>query len=750
MTWRGEARRFGEGVAILVGDLAFVYADLLLGDAPPAARAVFDELRIELCVGQYLDLVGTASGEHRSGAGRPHRALQVGQVHRRAAAAPRRGARRPARRPRGAAERRRPAARRGVPAPRRRARRVRRRRGRPASRSATTSARASSRRCWPPPSPGPTPARARACSGASAAPTLDRGRRRATAGGARRAPARSPRSRPPSSSSVGEALRGARRDADHRRGAGRARRSSPRSWPGGTGSACGSSSSAPGSAGCRRPATSPGAVTTSRSSSGADGPAGAPGARAATGFRLDTGPTVLTMPRPARRDVRRGRRRHGRPRHARARSTRCTGRASPTAASCACGAAASAMAEEIRAGRAARRGGRLRALLRLARASSTSSRCRTSSTATSTPPLDLAAPAGAPAAARAARRVSQARATSSASYFDDERLQQIFSFQAMYAGLAPYEALAIYCVITYMDSVAGRLRPRGRHARGRRGLAAAARRRPAPSSATATPVERDPARAGRCRVARRAARVAASASTPTPSCCNADLPGAYRTLLGRPRPACRPARPLLAVVRALARRACGARLPAGAAHHNIHFGADWDGAFEALIERRRAHARPVDPRDVPSLDDPSLAPDGRHVALRARAGAEPRRHGRLAPRERDRDPRRSSSRGSPRSATPSRRRGRAARSTRSTGEPQGMERGTPFALAHRFFQTGPFRPAQRRPRGCPGSCSPGRAPCPASACRWCWCRASSPPSGSTMRRPRPAPSDARRSQAARP
>ena len=36
-----------------------------------------------------------------------------------------------------------------------------------------------------------------------------------------------------------------------------------------------------------------------------------------------------------------------------------------------------------------------------------------------------------------------------------ERLQQIFSFQSMYAGLAPYEALAIYAVITYMDSVAG-------------------------------------------------------------------------------------------------------------------------------------------------------------------------------------------------------------------------------------------------------------------------------------------------------
>jgi geranylgeranyl diphosphate synthase, type I len=59
--WRGEARRFGEGAAILVGDFAFVYADMLFGEAPPEARAVFDELRVELCVGQYLDLVGTAS-----------------------------------------------------------------------------------------------------------------------------------------------------------------------------------------------------------------------------------------------------------------------------------------------------------------------------------------------------------------------------------------------------------------------------------------------------------------------------------------------------------------------------------------------------------------------------------------------------------------------------------------------------------------------------------------------------------------
>ncbi len=64
--WIGEGRRFGEGVAILVGDLAFVYADVLVGDLAPPAWTVWNELRVELSVGQYLDLVGTARAErHR-------------------------------------------------------------------------------------------------------------------------------------------------------------------------------------------------------------------------------------------------------------------------------------------------------------------------------------------------------------------------------------------------------------------------------------------------------------------------------------------------------------------------------------------------------------------------------------------------------------------------------------------------------------------------------------------------------------
>ncbi len=59
--WRGEARRFGEGMAILIGDFAIVYADILMRDAPAAALGIYDELRLELCVGQSLDLVGTAT-----------------------------------------------------------------------------------------------------------------------------------------------------------------------------------------------------------------------------------------------------------------------------------------------------------------------------------------------------------------------------------------------------------------------------------------------------------------------------------------------------------------------------------------------------------------------------------------------------------------------------------------------------------------------------------------------------------------
>ncbi|MEM7338845.1 MAG: polyprenyl synthetase family protein [Actinomycetota bacterium] len=61
--WQGEPRRFGEGVAILVGDLSHAYADALMADTAPQARRIWDDLRIELNLGQYLDLRSAAAGE---------------------------------------------------------------------------------------------------------------------------------------------------------------------------------------------------------------------------------------------------------------------------------------------------------------------------------------------------------------------------------------------------------------------------------------------------------------------------------------------------------------------------------------------------------------------------------------------------------------------------------------------------------------------------------------------------------------
>lgn len=61
--WQGEDRRFGEAAAILVGDIAMVMADRQLGGADPEVHRVWDTLRTELNMGQYLDVIGTARGE---------------------------------------------------------------------------------------------------------------------------------------------------------------------------------------------------------------------------------------------------------------------------------------------------------------------------------------------------------------------------------------------------------------------------------------------------------------------------------------------------------------------------------------------------------------------------------------------------------------------------------------------------------------------------------------------------------------
>jgi len=60
--WIGEHRRYGEGVAILAGDLAFSYAHRLAGGLPGPALEIWSNLGTEMLIGQQLDMALAAEG----------------------------------------------------------------------------------------------------------------------------------------------------------------------------------------------------------------------------------------------------------------------------------------------------------------------------------------------------------------------------------------------------------------------------------------------------------------------------------------------------------------------------------------------------------------------------------------------------------------------------------------------------------------------------------------------------------------
>ena len=76
--WYGDPERFGQAAAILLGDLALIWADSALAqsgfDAAALQRAapVWDAMRVEVMCGQYLDVV-----EQARGGGSVERALRV-------------------------------------------------------------------------------------------------------------------------------------------------------------------------------------------------------------------------------------------------------------------------------------------------------------------------------------------------------------------------------------------------------------------------------------------------------------------------------------------------------------------------------------------------------------------------------------------------------------------------------------------------------------------------------------------------
>ena len=271
-----------------------------------------------------------------------------------------------------------------------------------------------------------------------------------------------------------------------------------------------------------------------------------------------------------------------------------------------------------------------------------------------------------------------------ASYLEEPRIQRVFSFQSLYAGLAPHEALSMYAVITYMDTIAGVFEVRG----GASAIADALARRLTRKGAdfvygqAVTRILR--AATGEVSGVELAGdeRVAFDAVV-----CNADVPTAYRTLLDvRSRPVFKRARwsPSCVLWTAGVRGSA----PAGAEHHNLHFGWEWDDAFAALNDG----VRMPDPSmlvSVPSLTDPTAAPEGDSTIYALEPV--PNLRGRVD----------WASESDSHAASLRQRVAGYGYPTEVVVErffdplvwrSLGLEQGTPFALAHTLTQTGPFRP----------------------------------------------------------
>ncbi|HEX6656497.1 MAG TPA: phytoene desaturase family protein [Ilumatobacter sp.] len=319
-------------------------------------------------------------------------------------------------------------------------------------------------------------------------------------------------------------------------------------------------------------------------------------------------------------------------------------------------------------------------------------------------PLDLVRPLS-PALAILRHGAFRRLGPTVARYFSDDRLQRLFSFQALYAGLAPHRALALYAVITYMDTIGGVVVTDGGVQALPRALAEAARRGGA-----------------EIRYGSDVERIVTAAHDGGPVTgvrltdgdfvpgdfvvCNADMPDAYARLLPHlvpPRPVRRGRYSPSAVVWHVGARGA---LPDGAAHHNIHFGRTWKSAFRTLLDDGRRMRDPSLLVSAPSIDDPTLSPPGAHSLYvlepvpNLSSGID---WSKERPRVRD-DLREALVRfGYPSEIDVE------ALVDPTDWQRQGLAKGTPFSLAHTFLQTGPFRPSnvERRAPGLVfvGSCT---------------------------------------------
>ena len=271
-------------------------------------------------------------------------------------------------------------------------------------------------------------------------------------------------------------------------------------------------------------------------------------------------------------------------------------------------------------------------------------------------------------------------------YMKDPRTQKIYSFQAMYAGVSPQQALAIYAVIAYMDSVNGVFFPKGGMHAVPRAMAAAAEKHGVEFkyNSTVTSVEHSGGRA-RAVITSTGERITCDALILNP-----DLPVAWKELLGTvPRK----------VTKLNYSPSCVTMLIGSSksydhiAHHNIHFGKSWDGVFDELINKKVLMSDPSVLVTVPTHDDPSLAPAGKssyYVLFPTPNLTADIDWKKEKSRYRDEMIRTLEQRGYTDFGN-----GIEVEhiTTPLEWKEMGLEAGAPFASAHTFFQTGPFRPA---------------------------------------------------------
>jgi phytoene desaturase len=271
--------------------------------------------------------------------------------------------------------------------------------------------------------------------------------------------------------------------------------------------------------------------------------------------------------------------------------------------------------------------------------------------------------------------------------FADPRLHRLFSFQAMYAGLSPESALALYAVITYMDTIEGVWFPEGGIHAVPTIMAQVAEKAGATfhyGDSVETILRSPTGRVAGVRTTS-GARIMADAVV-----CTLDLPTAYQQLLGDlrpPRAAQRGRYSPSAVVWHVGVRGVP---ESPIAHHNIHFGTEWSSAFDALLKRGQLMPDPSRLVTIPSLDDPTLAPNGCSTIYVLEPV--PNLNGKInwmteAKLLRERLHTFLAQQGYPSEVITE------DLLTPLEWQAQGMAAGTPFALAHTFGQTGPFRPA---------------------------------------------------------